>query len=71
MKINSIEREIAMELFHLLQKHCPLYERMDVETVINSWGDTLTSEQVLQYLKDIKRDGRLFEKIFATVGRQS
>jgi hypothetical protein len=62
----SIEREIAMQLFHLAEKHCADSGMLqDVRAVLNSWGHTRNAEEVLTYLKGINDTGRVFHAVFA------
>jgi hypothetical protein len=63
----GVDRQIAMELFHLIERSCGHSELVDdIGAVMDTWGDRQTSEQVLKYLKAINDNGRIFRRVFAS-----
>ena len=63
----NVDRQLAMELFHLIERSCGPSEMVDdITAVMDHWGDNQSSEQVLAFLKEINRNGQIFRRVFAS-----
>ncbi len=61
----SVEQQIALELFQLVEKHCADSGMLqDVRAVLNNWGYTQSADDVLNYLKEVNHTGRVFHAAF-------
>jgi hypothetical protein len=66
--VSREERKIALELFELLKRNCPDNQQMqEVETVLSSWNDTMSTDDVLEALHSINVSGSYFADTFTQV----
>src|SRR5262245_26557029 len=65
-KASRVEKEIAEQLYELIERGCKDSETIrDVKAALGSWGNTMTTDEVLVALKQINRTGRFFVKAVA------
>jgi len=71
-RLNPTQYEIVSQLVELFEKHGDgTLAVIDIVSVLNSWGDTLPEEEILNLLKLINLDGGLFRVKFSEYNKSN